>query len=127
MPPKPVRHPSAVYDGRSVAGLGRRRKREPDRAPFASGVYLAEMPPIADHRQWWAALLFGLMLLLLLLIASWLLRTIVPVAPAGTLALVQMPALPAPPDPPDPTPGLRASLDDAQTDEKKLNSALAAL
>src|SRR5258705_13574377 len=85
------------------------------------------MPPLADHGRWWAALLFGLMLLLLLLIASWLLRTIVPVAPAATLSVVQIPALPAPPDPPDPTPGLRASLDDAQTDEMKLNSELAAL
>src|SRR6266404_1517400 len=85
------------------------------------------MPRIADHRQWWAALLLGLMLLLLLLIASWLLRAFVPVAPALTLSAVQMPALPSPPDPPDPTPGLRASLDDAQTDKKKLNSALAAL
>jgi hypothetical protein len=86
-------------------------------------VYPPEMPPLADHGRWCAVLLFGLMLLLLLLIASWLLRAFVPVAPAATLSVVQMPALPAPPDPPD----LRASLDDAQTDKKKLNSALAAL
>jgi hypothetical protein len=45
------------------------------------------MPPVADHGRWWAALLFGLMLMLmlLLLIASWLLRAVIPVAPAVTL------------------------------------------
>ncbi len=44
------------------------------------------MPSIADLGRWSAALLFGLMLLLLLLIAAWLLRAVVPVAPAVILS-----------------------------------------
>ena len=72
------------------------------------------MPPIADLGRWWAALLFGLMLLLLLLIASWLLRAVVPVAPAVTLSAMETPALSAAARPSDPMPALRTSLNDAQ-------------
>jgi hypothetical protein len=88
------------------------------------------MPPIADLGRWWAALLFGLMLLLLLLIASWLLRAVVPVAPAVTLSAMETPALSAaarPSDPvADPMPALRTSLNDARADERKLKAELAA-
>jgi len=73
------------------------------------------------------ALLFGLLLLLLLLITSWLLRACAPVDPSLSLATQETPAPPAPEPPPDPTPVLKASLDDAQSDEKKLHAELASL
>ncbi len=57
------------------------------------------------------------MLLLLLLIASWLLRAVVPVAPAVTLTAIDTHALSSvvgPSDPvADPMPALRTTLDDA--------------
>jgi hypothetical protein len=93
-------------------------------------VYLVGMPPIADLGRWWAALLFGLLLLLLLLIASWLLRAVVPVAPAVTLTAIETPALSTAAgssDPVvDPMPALRTSLNDARADEKKLKGELVA-
>ena len=77
--------------------------------------------------SWLGALLFGLLLLLALLIASWLLRTCAAVDPSTNIATLETPAPPAPPPPPDPTPVLKASLDDAQTDEKNLKAQLASL
>jgi len=78
-----------------------------------------------DFGRWWAALLFGLMLLLLLLIVAWLLRVLVPVAPAINLSAVQLSA-PAPTmGVPDPVPALKASLDDERNVEKKLKMELA--
>jgi len=77
--------------------------------------------------SWLGALLFGLLLLLALLIASWLLRACAPVDPSTNIATLETPAPPAPPPPPDPTPVLKASLSDAQADEKNLKAQLAAL
>src|ERR1700758_2955184 len=77
--------------------------------------------------RWVAALLFGLMFVLAVLVALWLLRAGVPVDPSTTLSTLETPAPPAPPPPPDPTPTLKASLDDAQAEEKKLKAELAAL
>jgi hypothetical protein len=76
---------------------------------------------------WLAALLFGLLLLLALLIASWFLRACAPVDPSTNLTTLETPALPAPPLPIDPTAALKASLDDAEADEKQLKAELAAL
>src|SRR5258708_39517989 len=88
------------------------------------------MPPIADRGRWWAALLFGLMLVLLLLIASWLLRAVVPVAPAVSLTASETPAPSAAAGRADrladPMPALRGSLADAPAEEKKLQAELAA-
>src|SRR5260370_5744168 len=84
------------------------------------------MPPIADHGRWWAALLFGLMLVLLLLIAAWLLRAVVPVAPAVTLSATETPAAGRAERMVDPMPALRTSLDDAHADERTLKAELAA-
>ena len=78
-------------------------------------------------RDWLAALLFGVLLLLALLIVSWFLRACAPVDPSLSLATIETPAPPAPPPPPDPTPALKASLDDAQADERKLKAELAAV
>jgi hypothetical protein len=77
--------------------------------------------------SWLGALLFGLLLLLALLIASWLLRACAPVDPSTNIATLETPAPPAPPPPPDPTPVLKASLNDAQADEKNLKAQLASL
>jgi hypothetical protein len=84
------------------------------------------MPPIADIGRWWAALLFGLMLVLLLLIAAWLLRAVVPVAPAVTLSATETPAAGRAARMADPMPTLRISLDDARANERKLKAELAA-
>ena len=88
------------------------------------------MPPIADLGRWWAALLFGLMLVLLLLIASWLLRAVVPVAPAVSLTASETPAPSAAAGRADrlvdPMPALRGSLNDARAEERKLQAELAA-
>jgi hypothetical protein len=84
---------------------------------------------IADRGRWWAALLFGLMLLLLLLMDAWLLRAVVPVAPAVILTATETPARSAAgrADPVlDPTPALKSSLNDARADQKKLQAELAA-
>ena len=77
--------------------------------------------------SWLGALLFGLLLLLALLIASWLLRTCAAADPSTNIATLETPAPPAPPPPPDPTPVLKASLNDAQADEKNLKAQLASL
>jgi hypothetical protein len=77
--------------------------------------------------RWWGALLWGLLFLLLLGFASWLLRACVPVDPSLNVATHETPAPPAPAPPPDPTPVLKASLDDAHAEEKKLKAELAAL
>jgi hypothetical protein len=84
------------------------------------------MPPIADLGRWRAALLFGLMLILLLLIAAWLLRAVVPVAPALTLSVMETPAAGRAAQMADPMPTLRTSLDDARANERKLKAELAA-
>jgi hypothetical protein len=92
---------------------------------------LASLPAIIPAAflwsRWWGALLWGLLFLILLLFASWLLRACAPVDPSLNVATMETPAPPAPEPPPDPTPLLKASLDDAQAEEKKLKAALAAL
>lgn len=85
------------------------------------------LPARLGWSRWLSGLLFGLLLLLLLLITSWLLRACAPVDPSLTLATLETPAPPPPEAPPDPTPVLKASLDDAQADEKKLRAELASL
>ena len=77
--------------------------------------------------RWLAALLVGVLLLLALLIASWFLRACAPVDPSMNLSALETPAPPAPPPPIDPTLALKASLDEAADDEKKLKAELAAL
>jgi len=84
-------------------------------------------PAAFGWSRWWGALLWGLLFLILLLFASWLLRACAPMDPSLNIATHETPAPPAPEPPPDPTPVLKASLDDAQTDEKKLKAELAAL
>ena len=93
---------------------------------------LASAPAVAlpaglGWSRWLGALLFGLLLLLLLLMASWLLRACAPVDPSMNVATQEAEAPPPPPPPPDPTPVLKASLDDAQADEKKLKAMLVSL
>jgi hypothetical protein len=83
------------------------------------------MLPTADFGRWWAAFLFGLMLLLLLLIAAWLLRVLVPVAPAINLSASQTPASAGTAGVSDPVPALKASLDDARSAERRLKAELA--
>jgi hypothetical protein len=95
-------------------------------AVLASAPALA-LPARLGWSRWLGALLFGLLLLLLLLLASWLLRACSPVDPSLNVEAHQDEAPPAPPPPPDPTPVLKASLDDAQADEKKLKAMLASL
>src|SRR5476651_104144 len=95
-------------------------------AVFAS-VPAVALPARLGWSRWWGALLFGLLLLLMLLITSWLLRACAPVDPSTSVATLETDAPPAPPPPPDPTPLLKASLDDVQSDEKKLKVQLAAL
>ncbi|MDI1287657.1 MAG: hypothetical protein PSV46_24955 [Reyranella sp.] len=83
---------------------------------------------IGGWPRWLAALLMGLLLVLALLIVSWFLRTCAPVEPAaGIVTLEAEPPPPAPPVPPDPTPVLKASLDEAAADGRKLAAELAAL
>ncbi|MBN9091178.1 MAG: hypothetical protein J0J01_30035 [Reyranella sp.] len=94
-------------------------------AVFASAP--AIVPGAFRWSRWWGALLWGLLFLILLLIASWLLRACAPVDPSLNVATHETPAPPPPEAPPDPTPALKASLDEAQTDEKKLKAELAAL
>jgi hypothetical protein len=77
--------------------------------------------------DWLAALLFGVLLLLALLIVSWFLRACAPVDPSLSFATIETPAPPAPPPPPDPRPALKASLDDAEAEQKRLQDALAAV
>ena len=98
----------------------------PPMAALASAP-AALLPARLGWSRWLSGLLFGLMLLLLLLITSWLLRACSPVDPSLTVATLETPTPPPPEAPPDPTPVLKASLDDAQADEKKLKVELAAL
>ena len=63
------------------------------------------------HRSYWlAALLFRVSFVLLILIMSWLFRTIWPVEPSMTVAIVEAPLPPSVAPPLDPTPTLKASL-----------------
>ncbi len=98
-------------------------------AVFASAPGAAMLPAtqIVGWAPWVRALLFGLLLLLLLLLTSWLLRTCVPVDPSVTVATLETPAPPAPEAPPDPTPLLKAALDSAVEEERKLKVDLASL
>ena len=101
----------------------------PAAAPTAA---LASAPAVLlPARLGWSrflsALLFGLLLLLLLLLTSWLLRACTPVDPDVNVATLETPAPPAPEPPEDPTPLLKASLDEAQADERKLRAELASL
>ncbi|MDP3159136.1 MAG: hypothetical protein Q8N31_03910 [Reyranella sp.] len=77
--------------------------------------------------RWLAALLMGLLLVLALLIASWLLRTCAAVEPSANVVMLEAEVPPSPPVPPDPTPVLKAALDDAAADGRKLAAELAAL
>ena len=95
-------------------------------ATFGS-VPMVALPARVGWSRWLSALLFGLLLLLLLLIASWLLRACIPVDPTLNVATFETPAPPAPEAPPDPTPLLKASLDEAQDDDKRLKAEFAAL
>ena len=95
-------------------------------ATFASAPMVA-LPARVGWSRWLSALLFGLLLLLLLLIASWLLRACIPVDPTLNVATFETPAPPAPEAPPDPTPLLKASLEEAQDDDKRLKAEFAAL
>ena len=97
----------------------------PPAAVFASAP--AMVPATFWWSRWWGALLWGLLFLILLLLASWILRACAPVDPSLNVATQETPAPPAPPPPPDPTPVLKASLDDARAEEKKLKAELAAL
>jgi hypothetical protein len=99
----------------------------PPRAAVLASAPAVVLPTRLGWSRWLGALLFGLLLLLLLLIASWLLRACAPVDPSLNVATQETEAPPAPPPPPDPTPVLKASLDDIQTDEKKLRLVLASL
>ncbi len=118
------------YEAEDAAGL---QAFAPPPVPVAPrpAAILSSAPTFLPARlgwgPWLSALLFGLLLLLLLLITSWLLRACAPVDPTLNLATMETPAPPAPEPPPDPTPVLKASLDDAQADEKKLKAQLAAL
>lgn len=87
----------------------------------------AIVPAAFGWSRWWGALLWGLLFLILLLLASWMLRACVPVDPSLNVAMHETPAPPAPEPPPDPTPVLKASLDDAHAEERKLKAELAAL
>jgi hypothetical protein len=97
-------------------------------AVFASAP-AAALPAtrIVGWAPWFSALLFGLLLLLLLLLTSWLLRACVPVDPTLNVATLETPAPPAPEAPPDPTPLLKAALESAGDDERKLKAELVAL
>jgi hypothetical protein len=117
------------YEADAAASLQGFTPTLPAAAPSA---VLASAPALAiparfAWSRWWGALLFGLLLLLALLIGSWLLRACAPVDPSTNIATQETPAPPAPPAPPDPTPLLKASLNDAQSDEKDLKAKLQAL
>jgi hypothetical protein len=92
-----------------------------------ASVPVVALPARVGWAPWLSALLFGLMLLLLLLITSWLLRACSPVDPTLNVATLETPAPPAPEAPPDPTPLLKASLDEAEGDDKRLKAELASL
>lgn len=88
---------------------------------------MAALPARLSWAPWLSALLFGLLLLLLLMITSWLLRACSPVDPTLNVATFETPAPPAPEAPPDPTPLLKASLDEAQGDDRRLKAEFLAL
>ncbi len=69
----------------------------------------------------------GVLLVLALLIASWFLRTCAPVGSVGEIVTLEAEPLPPPPAPPDPTPALKASLDEAADDGRKLAAEFVAL
>jgi hypothetical protein len=69
----------------------------------------------------------GLLLVLALLIVSWFLRTCASVETSDNVVMREAEPVPAPPAPPDPTPMLKASLDEAAADGRKLAVELAAL
>lgn len=77
--------------------------------------------------RWLAALLMGLLFILALLMASWLLRTCAPVEPSARVVMLEAEPSPPLPAPADPMPALKASLDDAAADNRKLAVELAAL
>ena len=77
--------------------------------------------------RWLAALLMGLLLILALLIVSWFLRACAPVAPSSQPVHARDAGSSGAGGTPDPTPILKASLDDAEADGKKLSAELAAL
>lgn len=78
--------------------------------------------------RWLAALLMGLLFVLALLIASWLLRTCAAVETSANVVMLEAPPPPLPPPaPPDPTPVLKAALDEAAADGRKLAAEVAAL
>lgn len=118
------------YEAEAAAGL---QAFAPPPVPVSPrpAAILTSAPAVLPARlgwgPWLSAFLFGLLLLLLLLITSWLLRACAPVDPTLNLATLETPAPPAPEPPPDPTPVLKASLDDAQTEEKNLKAELATL
>jgi hypothetical protein len=86
------------------------------------------LPAMIVGWAWWVRALFaGLLLLLLLLLASALLRACAPVDPALNIATLEGETPPTPPPPENPLPVLKASLDDASADEKKLRAELASL
>ncbi len=97
-------------------------------AVFASApAALLPATRIVGWAPWFSALLFGLLLLLLLLLTSWLLRACVPVDPSVNIATIETPAPPAPEAPPDPTPLLKAALESAADEERKLKAELVTL
>jgi hypothetical protein len=103
------------------------RPAAPPPAVFASAPAL---PIAAAPLGWWPwlkALLIGLLLLLALLLASWLLRSCIPVPPDLNVATLETPPPPAPEPPPDPSPILKAALTDEQDNEKKLRALLVQL
>src|SRR3981189_3427589 len=119
------------YEADAPARLQEAFAAPPVPMPPRPAAILASAPAVLPARigwtPWLSALLFGLLLLLLLLMTSWLLRACSPVDPTLNVATMETPPPPAPEAPPDPTPVLKASLDDAQADEKKLKAELAAL
>lgn len=83
--------------------------------------------PAEGWRRWLAALLMGVLFVLALLIASWLLRTCAPFESAIHVTALEAPAPPAATLPPDPAPALKAALEVAAVDGKKLAAELAAV
>jgi hypothetical protein len=85
------------------------------------------MASVAEHGRWWAAFLFGLLLLFLLLIAAWFLRIFAPVATALTLSTVLTPDHSVAASAPDRAPAIKASLDAARNEGRKLEADLVGL
>jgi hypothetical protein len=85
------------------------------------------LPARLGWAHWWGALLAGLQLILVLLIASWFLRACAPVKASLNLSVLGPAALPRASSPPDRSAALKASLDEALADEKRLKAEFAAL